>query len=488
MAFEGEDLTAVFEGIAGQHAQLGEGIEDEALGADLIDLPEDAGNGVGEFDFRGMEDGVLRLRPEVVFGGNHLEDLEVFRVPAMRAGNLLELAAGLREGDIEGALVIADALEKELEGEGGFAGAGIAFDEVEMALRESAKEDVVEAGDAGMEAAGDRAIVRAGIMAVVGGTAGAGNCRLGVHLSALRKKGLQRRDAEGQGNSKFRCEGESRKLSGGGMPGMNLAAAEAVSGARGGGRGSGEGIEEAVKSGATDAEAAGGTHFVAVGRGEDAGNVAKNGPVEVGIFGGGVRGERSGRSSRGGGEPLQGGNIEGTDPLAGTVESGGGDDGLELADIAGPGMSGEAGERTGREAAEHFPVVKDPLPQEQGGEQRKVIAAVAQRGEEEADGGEMAGEIGAEGAGGGKTAEGLRGADDNLARSGEGKMAEAFMGRAFEEIAEEALLAGGELIDAGKVEEAAGALFPEGLGAGEKVRDEGRNERSRGRRSQAMEG
>lgn len=53
-------------------------------------------------------------------------------------------------------------------------------------------------------------------------------------------------------------------------------------GAGGGLAGKG-GVEEAVKGGAADTEHVGGADLVAAGAGEDAGDVAKDGAVEVGI-------------------------------------------------------------------------------------------------------------------------------------------------------------------------------------------------------------
>src|SRR6202034_2050379 len=147
VTLEGEDLAAVLEGIAGEHTELGEGVEDETMGLDFVDLLEDRGDGVGELDFRGMEDGVLGLGPEVVVGRDDLEDFEPIERPAVRQANLPEFFGGFGEGDIEDTLAAANAFEEELEGQGGFAGTWIALDEVEVAGREAAMEDVIQAGD-----------------------------------------------------------------------------------------------------------------------------------------------------------------------------------------------------------------------------------------------------------------------------------------------------------------------------------------------------
>ena len=165
VALEGKNLAAVLEGIAGEHAELGNGIEDEAVRLEFVHFGEDGGNGVGQLDFRGMEDGVLGFGPEVVVGRNHLEDFEAIEGPAVGESDLLELSGRFGEGDVENAFAEADAFEEELEGEGGFAGAWIALNEVEVARGKSAMKDVIEAGNAGVEA-------RGGGLAGIGGDRG----------------------------------------------------------------------------------------------------------------------------------------------------------------------------------------------------------------------------------------------------------------------------------------------------------------------------
>jgi len=62
---------------------------------------------------------------------------------------------------------------------------------------------------------------------------------------------------------------------------MRLVDAGCGVGLGGGGLG---GIEEAIEGGAADAEHFGGADFVAVDAGKNAGDVAKDGAVEVGFF------------------------------------------------------------------------------------------------------------------------------------------------------------------------------------------------------------
>jgi len=173
-------------------------------------------------------------------------------------------------------------------------------------------------------------------------------------------------------------------------------------------------IEEAIESGAADAEHAGGANFVAVGSGQNADDVAKDRAVEVGIVVSAFLGMSVGGSDR----PVEAGNVDGPDPLAGTFEGRGNDDRFELANVSGPRMGEEAAESAGGEAADLAIVAKAPVPQQKAAEQRDVFAAVAERREHEADGGKVVGEIGAKSPGGSEAAERLGRSNDDLQRSG----------------------------------------------------------------------
>jgi len=175
---------------------------------------------------------------------------------------------------------------------------------------------------------------------------------------------------------------------------------------------------------------------------------------------------------------MKAGDIDRADPLAGTFEGRGGDDGAEFADVAGPGVGGEAAQRAGGEAAEGPAVVETPLAEKETGEKGEIVAAVPQGRENETDGGEMAGEIEAKGACGSEAAQRPGGADDELARSGEGKVAKALVRDALKEVAEKELLIGGKFVDSGKIGKAARGVRPEGLRRGEEVRGKGRREGS----------
>jgi hypothetical protein len=127
------------------------------------------------------------------------------------------------------------------------------------------------------------------------------------------------------------------------------------------------------------------------------------------------------------------------------------------------------------------------LAQEETGEQRNIVAAFAQRRKREADGGEMAGEVGTERARSRETAQRLLGTGDELQRTGSGMDANALMGSAFEKIAQQSLLIGGQLFDTGEIEQAAAGVLPQRNGVRKEFRGNPGREGSAGRRSKPME-
>src|ERR1700756_3327560 len=95
-----------------------------------------------------MEHGVLRLRLEVFCRRGQLTDAQGLEGPSMGAHRLLQLFFRFGESDIEDPLAVLNACQQKLQGEGGLASAGISLDEVQMAFRQSAMQDLIEARNA----------------------------------------------------------------------------------------------------------------------------------------------------------------------------------------------------------------------------------------------------------------------------------------------------------------------------------------------------
>ena len=247
----------------------------------------------------------------------------------------------------------------------------------------------------------------------------------------------------------------------------------------------GVGFEEAVEGGAADAEHFGGAHFVAVGASEDTSDVTEDGAVEVGVLGEGIEGNGHGGDGDG---PVEERDVDGANPLTGALEGGSGDDGFEFADVAGPGIGSEAREDAGGKTAERLIVLPAPVAEKESGEEGDIFFAVAQRGNGEADGGEVTGEVGAEGIGGGEAAQGLGGAGDELKGDGGFGGADALVGGTLDEVAELALLVGRELVDAGEIEEAGAGFCPEGLRVFDECGGDAGDEGAGGGRTEEMEG
>src|SRR5262249_40933068 len=96
-------------------------------------------------------------------GAGQVADVDASQVPAVRAGAGLQLLLGFRQGTPEGALAPAHAFQQELEAERGFAGAGVALDDVQVARGPAAAQHVVESGDAGRNLVDDSLAGRLGV-------------------------------------------------------------------------------------------------------------------------------------------------------------------------------------------------------------------------------------------------------------------------------------------------------------------------------------
>jgi hypothetical protein len=66
----------------------------------------------------------------------------------MRLGGRTQFFAGFGEGDVQDRLASTGSTPDELEGEGGLARAGDAFDQVRAVSTQTAVEDIVQAGHA----------------------------------------------------------------------------------------------------------------------------------------------------------------------------------------------------------------------------------------------------------------------------------------------------------------------------------------------------
>ncbi len=136
------------------------------------------------------------------------------------------------------------------------------------------------------------------------------------------------------------------------------------------------------------------------------------------------------------------GEVFGTDDAVGGFEECGFKDGGEFADVAGPVVLQEAGERAGAEEDGALLVAEADALEEGLGERGDVFAAQAQGRNGEADGGEAEGEVGDKQALTGHLAKrGLRGGEEDGASGG------AVL-EGFEHAQKQALAGRGEKIDA----------------------------------------
>jgi hypothetical protein len=95
---------------------------------------------------------VLSLWAKIFVLRNHFEDLQRASGPAMGPRNLLQLFSRLRQGDIDNTFALLDAGQQELQGEGSFARAGVAFHKIQVPLREPSAKNVIQTPDARRDA------------------------------------------------------------------------------------------------------------------------------------------------------------------------------------------------------------------------------------------------------------------------------------------------------------------------------------------------
>ncbi len=85
-------------------------------------------------------------------GIHHLLDLDGVQIPAVRAGDLLELGAILGEGHVESPLALRRPVQEELEPQCRLSGARRPFQQVDASPGKTSGQDVVEAPDTRLRA------------------------------------------------------------------------------------------------------------------------------------------------------------------------------------------------------------------------------------------------------------------------------------------------------------------------------------------------
>ena len=201
--------------------------------------------------------------------------------------------------------------------------------------------------------------------------------------------------------------------------------------------------EDAVEGGAADAELAGGAELVAAVEVEDVLDVMLNDGVEV--EGVGVRGRQElRRGFKAGGE----GQVAGADDAVAGFEESGFEDGGQLAHVSRPTVLQEAGQRAGRHEDRALLIARADAVQQSLGQRGDVFAALAQRGNGKADGGEPEGQVGQQEALRGHLAQrGLRGGEQDRA-------ARRTVLQRFEHAEQQTLAGRGEQVHAVQVSEA----------------------------------
>ena len=108
-----------------------------------------------------MKYGVLRVRLDIFILRGHLKNGNFVQRPSMRGRYPEQFFLGLGERDVQAFLAVLRALQEKLQGQGGLAGAGIAFHQIKVAAGKTSEENVIQPLDTGF---GPGRLVRYGVL------------------------------------------------------------------------------------------------------------------------------------------------------------------------------------------------------------------------------------------------------------------------------------------------------------------------------------
>ncbi len=129
-----QDLPPVAQGTLRQQADFRKAVEHHPGRLDPLHHFEDLPRGFPQLQVRGVQQALLVLGVEQAFRRDQLEDVDVLvQLPAVGLRALAQLALGFREGDVQAALAGGGAGPQKMQGHGGLAGTGFAFQQEHMA-------------------------------------------------------------------------------------------------------------------------------------------------------------------------------------------------------------------------------------------------------------------------------------------------------------------------------------------------------------------
>jgi hypothetical protein len=99
-----------------------------------------------------MENSVLALGPQILLAWLEFKYVDAFRSETVRAGYRNEFFLGLGKSYVQNPFAIADAFGGELQSHRSLTATRLSFEQVNVASREAATEDVIQAGAAGLGA------------------------------------------------------------------------------------------------------------------------------------------------------------------------------------------------------------------------------------------------------------------------------------------------------------------------------------------------
>jgi hypothetical protein len=145
---ERQNLTAVAQRVLGEQAYFGERVKHHTGGGNPFYLGQNGLGSLVQFDLGRVKHSGVRIYKQIIFRGDKLEEIDAIEGPAVRGRRYAQLLGRLGECNVETSLPTMGAIEQELHGQRRFAGAGVAFNQIEAPRSEPTLKNVIKPSDA----------------------------------------------------------------------------------------------------------------------------------------------------------------------------------------------------------------------------------------------------------------------------------------------------------------------------------------------------
>ena len=144
-----ENLSAVSQCASREQTKFGQRVKDQAFGLQPFDVLKYALRGMHKLELRGVKHHVLLVGLELGLGRCELTHGDAVEIPAMRFGDGPQLLFRFRKRHVQHRLTVRRPCHQKLHRQRCLSGTGHPLDQEQSIARETARQNVVEADDAG---------------------------------------------------------------------------------------------------------------------------------------------------------------------------------------------------------------------------------------------------------------------------------------------------------------------------------------------------